>query len=356
MWQISPFDYFAGAYVAPKGISALSPNSVWVVCDYDGPGPGYGPITVIARRWDGTQWIGSTVSDQPPLNISDAGYSADIAAVADHDVWVVGYVISAGRYLPMTWHWDGSAWSPVLCRPEAGNVCRLTSIWAHRRDVWAVGYADGKPLATRWDGVRWVRSDTTQFVGYLNAVSGVHGDDVWAVGKLPIGVNSSVGLALHWNGGVWKAANTGTPDNSVLLGVTAIASDDVWAVGCVEPPPPALPAPIAVHWDGHHWEPVSLPDLGCEGTLTSVAAIGSTDVWAVGNTRWPVATLIEHWNGSNWTQIQSPVMPTAPNSNPITGFQSLYRVSTNPSTGDAWAVGTHNDPLVQALVMRNDSA
>src|SRR5215470_6404222 len=64
----------------------------------------------------------------------------------------------------------------------------------------------------------------------LMGVAAVASNDVWAVG---LGGTSS-GLVLHWNGVQWSLSPT--PQVNVqlnLLGVTALSGDDVWAVGSV---------------------------------------------------------------------------------------------------------------------------
>ena len=82
--------------------------------------------------------------------------------------------------------------------------------------------------------------------------------------------------------------------------------------------------------------------------LDGVAAVSSTDAWAVGfsapNMQFRRArTIIEHWNGSSWTTVPSP------NPGGSSGFSALYGVSAVSST-DVWAVGyyAHNGsrPLV----------
>jgi hypothetical protein len=92
-------------------------------------------------------------------------------------------------------------------------------------------------------------------------------------------------------------------------------------------PPTATPPPKG-------WNAVSSPPVGSEGKLTAVAALSASDAWAVGQYEAPDSlqrTLIEHWNGSKWTQVPSP--------NSSQRFNILSAVSAL-SANDVWAVGS----------------
>jgi hypothetical protein len=46
------------------------------------------------------------------------------------------------------------------------------------------------------------------------------------------------------------------------------------------------------------------PDTICDNGLRGVAAVSSTDVWAVGYCA--AGPISEHWNGAKWTYVQIP--------------------------------------------------
>src|SRR5262249_53922814 len=63
------------------------------------------------------------------------------------------------------------------------------------------------------------------------------------------------------------------------------------------------------------------------------------DIWAVGFTatsNFVDQTLIEQWNGSNWSVVPSP--------SPSTIFNILNAAAADKTTGQAWAVGTSATP------------
>jgi hypothetical protein len=71
-------------------------------------------------------------------------------------------------------------------------------------------------------------------------------------------------------------------DQIYLNEVEAISANDVWAVGYYQ----SLAGenlPLIIHWDGTQWIEVATPDTGTSPNfLNAVAAVSSTDVWAVG--------------------------------------------------------------------------
>jgi hypothetical protein len=148
------------------------------------------------------------------------------------------------------------------------------------------------------------------------------------IGPILVGaVASRAATATGWS----IVESLGAGDHSTLQSVTAIASDDVWAVG--SRPGTSGNETLAAHRDGSGWSTISSPNPGTDGNgFHGVAAADATHVWAVG-TQVGVSgnqPLIEMWNGSSWTE-QSP-----------SGSGELFGVAAL-STTDAWAVGTTPD-------------
>ncbi len=167
---------------------------------------------------------------------------------------------------------------------------------------------------------------------YLNGVSGVASNDVWAVGTYGPNLGTTDWQVIeHWNGANWSIVNSPsltTPNE--LLAVTAIASTDVWAVGGYDSGGQAL----IEHWNGSAWSVVSNPNPGIANRFLGVAAVSSNDVWAVGyySNGGVSQTLVEHWDGTSWSLIPSPNLGT--------GYNQLNAVSAVPgSANELWAVG-----------------
>jgi len=263
----------------------------------------------------------------------------------------------------------GTFWSTQSSPNIAGAYNHLQGVDAiSSTDVWAVGSSNGvnatQPLAEHWDGAAWTivpvpRPGDPNGYGPLWGVSGVASDDVWAVGYYFESFSSSTALPLayHWDGTSWTQVPMPVQPNHAyqLFGVTAISSNDVWAVGLdVDLATIPFSITMAMHWDGTSWTVVPTANPNEEQYLQSVAAISSNDVWAVGskynNNSQPQYSLIEHWDGTSWTEVSAP--------NPGgTGFTQLAAVS-GTAPNDVWAAGSYA-PLGQTgltLAIRWDGA
>jgi hypothetical protein len=137
-------------------------------------------------------------------------------------------------------------------------------------------------------------------------------------------------LTQHWDGSSWSIVSDAVSAISQLAEVTAVATDDVWAVGYLSA------GTLIEHWDGFQWNVVSSPNPNGINTLEGVAAGSSTDIWTAGYS-WDgntSSTLLAHWDGNQWTQAPGPDL----------GGQ-LFAVEVFPS-GEAWAVGTGDGGLI----------
>jgi hypothetical protein len=192
----------------------------------------------------------------------------------------------------------------------------------------------------QWNGTQWsvVQSPNTgSLYNTLTSVAVVSANDVWAVGWQANGGPSQT-LIEHWNGTQWSVVQSPSPasiDNE-LFGVAAVSASDVWAVGFIENNTVNGPVDqtLIEHWNGTQWSVVKSPSPGSQASqLSSVAAVSAHGVWAVGfyaNSSSIWQALTERWKGTSWSVVKSP----SPGSQ-INYFSSVAAVSTN----DAWAVG-----------------
>ncbi|WP_433291972.1 hypothetical protein ACQP2F_26785 [Actinoplanes sp. CA-030573] len=231
-------------------------------------------------------------------------------------------------------------WSPVPV-PNAG--VRFTSLQAvdgrTDTDAWAVGYvqpptaAPTYPISLHWNGTAWTDVPVPpQGIGTtLWGVSGSAAGDAWAVGSVsthPPGYHIVVSpIAMHWTGGAWNPVSV--PGSGTLVGVADVGPADAWAVG-----------DTVKHWDGTAWAGVSTPNPGGAGSFTAVAARSADDVWAVGNyspRRHVTAAFAIHFDGTAWSLVPMPA-----------GLQVWSVTSVSPA--DAWAVGQLDPATVQDTV------
>ncbi|MGR6999143.1 hypothetical protein ACU686_14985 [Yinghuangia aomiensis] len=128
-----------------------------------------------------------------------------------------------------------------------------------------------------------------------------------------------------------------------LLGITALAPNDVWAVGWTQVLDESIPDPdggpttivdhhegLVQHWDGRAWNRVTVPQPFASWALSGVSASGPDDIWAVGNGYGDDDTpVVMHYDGRSWT-----VLPTPPY-----GGQRRQRVRRRRRQRPAWRVG-----------------
>jgi hypothetical protein len=157
-----------------------------------------------------------------------------------------------------------------------------------------------------------------------------------------IGFGVAVGAALVLGagpalaGGAWTIVPAPpTGQDASLSGVTTTSDTDAWAVGYCCARPNFLGAiPIIDHWNGTAWSQASVPSTGYStNSLTAVSASSATDAWAVGRSepqRYTWYPLAMHWNGTAWSV--SPSFVSA-----LSGQLGVGVSDISPT--DAYAVG-----------------
>lgn len=151
---------------------------------------------------------------------------------------------------------------------------------------------------------------------------------------------------------VVPSPNVGAGDNR-LLGVAALSSTDAWAVGYFSEPEGG-PRPLVERWDGDSWNVVPSPTTGVGAALADVAAVSPTDVWAVGRfnvegtTEGTGRTLVQHWDGAEWQIVPSPNAGLEQRGNG--SLADVFALASD----DVWAVGSHYPreefPTLQPLI------
>jgi hypothetical protein len=325
-----------GGYDALYGIAAVSPGDVWAVGRYI-ENNSRNISRALVEHWDGTRWQVVTV----PQPAAHNAYLFAVTASSAADVWAVGDT-SNSRYLDdrtLIEHWDGSAWH-IVPTPAAGDLRAVAASSAS--DVWAVGVipaaggSKARALTEHWDGTRWQVVPSPSPGRYGDGLAGVSvagPGSAWAVGSAVTSkFDSSAAFTEHWNGTTWSAVPAPGPGiDSELRAVTSAGGNDAWAVGLydVESPTGTLTFTLAEHWNGTHWVTVPSPMPTGDDVFEGVAAVSANDIWAVGaQGRRP--PLVARWNGHAWAQVTAPYQREALN--------GLSAVSA-PSATDVWAGG-----------------
>jgi hypothetical protein len=97
--------------------------------------------------------------------------------------------------------------------------------------------------------------------------------------------------------------------HEALSGVVALTSRNVWIVGYSSDPLASnRDRTLIKHWDGFLWKVVPSPAPGEASRLLGISAVAANDIWAVGyyDTTRIRHTLLLHWDGNAWTVGTSP--------------------------------------------------
>ncbi|HEY7418235.1 MAG TPA: TIR domain-containing protein [Ktedonobacteraceae bacterium] len=330
-----------GSYSPSDAIAVVSATDIWLVGDFRNS---HNTFQTPFAHYNGSSW--SLVPG--PLTWRPRALSA----ISATDMWAVGSNYPTGASL--TEHWDGSSWSVVPSpSPEASNVLLAVSAISSN-NVWAAGYQvdssrNQQALIEHWNGSSWsiVPTPTIANGSLFYGMKAISSTDVWAVGYA---LESGQMLIEHWNGSSWNVVSSPVVGAiGYLQGMTALSATNVWAVGWASSGPNQSEHTLIEHWNGSDWSVVSSPNNGAICTLAAITALSATDIWAVGSSSpvvgsTTIMTLIEHWDGANWSIM------TSPNA---TGTVSELFSAGAASSSDIWAVGqfftsTSNNP--QALI------
>ena len=265
------------------------------------------PRQIEIEHWDGTTW-----SFVPAEQVSVDDVLEGVAVVTSNDVWAVGSTatIQSRRDHALIEHWDGTQWSAVIIPDPLGVDFLHKVAVVSANDVWAVGTYEPNlqslPLAMHWNGRRWSQFPVPAhptLSTVLTDVVALASNDVWAVGQAfdPTIPSRSSTFTVHWDGRAWTrivSRDTGRFNADGFATVTAIAPNDIWAIGNDVAHGEQT---LAEHWDGTSWTIVPAPD---SFLMNDAAAVATDDVWAVGS--MVSGSIIQHWDGSSWSVVPSP--------------------------------------------------
>jgi hypothetical protein len=217
-------------------------------------------------------------------------------------------------------------------------------------DIWTVGnYLDtnnsNQPLTEHWDGNSWTMIPNPGSNGFLRGVTALASNDVWAVGQYYTN-GAYQTLIENWNGSSWNIipSPNNSARNNYLYSISGVFQNDIWAVGQYIPDAGGADQPLIEHWDGTSWTIVSSPDVGSgnDSSLESISYLLPNDIWAVGFTtngypNFVWTPLTEHYDGTSWHIVPSPTVNPA---NPWR-LEGVMMFSSN----NVWAVGAvYNNP------------
>jgi hypothetical protein len=170
-------------------------------------------------------------------------------------------------------------WLPMGGRTLGDSVNFTVSILAmggtSANDLWAGGGSGG---ISHFDGRKWSNTPVDTG-GQINAITAIAANDVYAVGL-------SKAKIYHYDGNAWSSVFTMTTSGGTE--VRALNANDVWVAGVVN----------LYHWNGSTWSTIAMPSGQFARGLWVVA---DNDIW-VGTT----AGKMYHFDGATFTAVTTP--------------------------------------------------
>jgi hypothetical protein len=295
------------AYLVDAAVA--SATDIWAVGYWAGSGSrGY---RTLVEHWDGVAWK-IVPSPSPPAGSVLNG----VTAISAQSAWAVGRTVT--RFRPshpsttpvrtLVLHWNGAVWKQVkspspaaTTRKGARRDASLYDVDAvSAKSVWAVGtyfrrarsgHHAYQTLVLHWNGNAWRKLPSgnpggIRHMNSLEAVAASPAGDVWATGSYHTSGGGRL-LGEHRQGDSWRSVRmpplrTPAVPEPGLSSLSPLAADDVWASGWYLDDDGMVDQRLVAHWDGRAWTLLPTPRIGTNNWLSGLAAVSSTDVWAVG--------------------------------------------------------------------------
>lgn len=342
----------------PNSVTALSATDVRLAGNYGGWNP-------YLQRWTGRvvdsaerqlptpPWFHNAGSDLFLTNQRAQSFSSP------EDGWLLtshaGFETHGGQNVAVPYRWHDGRWnlvstaappSPLTHETNPADVVSVSS-----DDAWIVGartiadpntprgHPDGVHIE-HWDGTRWSIVDNplaTERDAILISVTALAADNVWAVGQQLDDTGMGVPLVMNWDGTEWRTVEAPVASApATLRGISGTGPDDLWAVGGQTNPETGVAVPLAMHWDGTEWRTVEVADVG-NARLHAVYAAAPDDVWAVGQFPFGADAYFLHWDGRSWSRVRPPGAASG------VELRDLYLDIHGSGPDNVWAVGVHNN-------------
>jgi hypothetical protein len=348
-WSVTPAPNHAGpSNGSLNAVSCVSASQCFAVGSSAGAVASANATATLIESWKGTKW--STM--QSPTESTDSaleGLSCVSAsfcmAVGQYTITVAGAIEPVPRTLIESW--NGSKWSIVPSpTPATSTSLSLEAVSCTSATAcMAVGqsFDNGSGIDTlmeSWNGSKWSIVPSPNPAGAevqtFGGVSCTSATACMAVGSSNTNDIIST-LAESWNGSTWSivASPDKNLDTNILTGVSCVSATSCTAVGYYVG---TAGGTLIESWNGSTWSIVPTSFSG--HNLNGVSCASVTSCTAVGDQYVRVdetdvqATVVETWNGSEWSSKPSPNRGTS-NDNALAGV-SCFSASVCVAVGSEY--------------------
>ena len=290
------------------------------------------PPLVSASNWTNANAASGSASNT--LNAISCPTSSFCVAVGQQNIATGGGVLLE--------QWNGTAWSVVtgVTVPASANDTLDGVSCAGPAFCLAVGGDAAGPLAEMWNGTSWSAVTVPQPAGIngasnLYSVSCVATNVCQALGTAFTGSTPGV-YGVQWNGTALSLTTAATPTAAAsalveLNGMSCSSPTACVAVGTTDAAA-GTGLPFAEQWNGTAWSLAGNSSvstgLNIGSRLSSVSCVGATWCQAVGvSATTPTTSLIETWNGTQWTAATSVPSTSATVAQALTGVDCFSQTT-----------------------------
>jgi len=301
-------------------IAAISKTDVWAVGTlFKGSKTVYRPFI---RHYDGSGWRIVTIPRA-------TGFTSDwVAASSPDNVWVGGRNYSSTA-ITRIYRYDGSHWHRV---PLPARYTYLSNpVVLGPNNVWVFGDstpADGNVF--HWTGSGWHAYYINAFKFMPQSMVASAASNVWLAGLMWVGRKEEA-FAYRWNGRAWHSVRSPHPVADVGPSVTAISPSNVW-LGWV-----SRTYEHALHWDGHRWDPLTVPSNAGADPL-NIVPDGKGGYW------FGDSAIL---TGNTWTGVPAIDVITG-------GFEQLVRIPGTHSFLEPAGVENFGSSVIKPTIYRFD--
>jgi hypothetical protein len=332
-WRLARVFSARGHDVVLAGIDAVGPADAWVVGTIDHEGS---TLRALIGHWNGSTWERAAVPSAVAARFRGQDFDA-IGASSGRNVWAFTLENTYLRLSGNRWLF-GQLPRRVVTRHDFVDFTEVlspTNVWVfgthYIGSVYSLKFV---PFAARFDGRSW-RAVKVRGVGGMGPVSAISSANMWALtgADLPALRLRNEPRVVHWNGSAWRpmAVQPRLPKHATLTGILARSSRDMWIGGSV-PNKKTGTSELALHWNGTSWTNVSPPAIPSDADefLTSLVPDGSGGLWAVAEA-FPGPARFWHYTNGAWAPPVAvpsdwlyPALAAVPHS------QSVWAIAASP--------------------------
>lgn len=321
----SPSGWTVQPVPSPAGVRDASLQSLSCVSADNCTAVGGADAGILTEHWNGTAW--HVVPAPEPGSGGDQ--LGSVSCVGTHFCLAVGFQVPEldGPVNPLVERYNGHSWTVVPGLNPGPGYIDLEAVTCTAVDSCDVtgGTATSffeRPYAVHWNGTTWSNQNPPDPIARndseLTAIScraarrcTSVGTDLHAWGD-EVGFTEEAVFAMRWNGKRWAEQAQANPTGEDLNDDLAVSCDAVQScqsVGFWETSDGVLQT-LAEHWDGSAWTQTDTPNPTSGGAQLDGVSCPTSACQAVGFASSTAATtpLADLWNGTSWSAEAQPAL------------------------------------------------